>query len=474
MSVFPKNFLWGGAIAANQAEGGYREGDKGLTTVDMIPYGDNRMPVKLGLREQVSLDEAEYYPSHDAIDFYHRYKDDIALLAEMGFKVFRTSIAWARMFPKGDELEPNQAGIAYYQDLFRECKKYGIEPLVTLCHFDVPMHLVDTYGSWRSREMIGFFERYARTCFEAFDGLVKYWLTFNEINILLHSPFSGAGLLFKERENKEQVKYQAAHHELVASALVTKIAHEINPENQVGCMLAGGNFYPYSCKPEDVKMALDKDRENLFFIDVQARGYYPSYAQRTFRDKGVELEIHDEDLEILKNTVDFISFSYYASRCASADMNKGNTSEANVVKSIRNPHLEASDWGWVIDPMGLRIAMNTLYDRYQKPLFLVENGLGAKDTVEANGEINDDYRIDYLRAHIEAMGDAIEDGVPLMGYTPWGCIDLVAASTGEMSKRYGFIYVDRDDKGNGTLERSRKKSFYWYKKVIASNGEDLA
>lgn len=474
MSVFPKNFLWGGAIAANQAEGGYREGGKGLTTVDMIPYGENRMPVKLGLREQVALEEAEYYPSHDAIDFYHRYKDDIALLAEMGFKVFRTSIAWARLFPKGDELEPNQAGIAYYQDLFRECKKHGIEPLVTLCHFDVPMHLVDTYGSWRSREMIGFFERYARTCFEAFDGLVKYWLTFNEINILLHSPFSGAGLLFKDGENKEQVKYQAAHHELVASALVTKIAHEINPENQVGCMLAGGNFYPYSCKPEDVKMALDKDRENLFFIDVQARGYYPSYAQRTFRDKGVELEIHDEDLEILKNTVDFISFSYYASRCASADMNKGNTSEANVVKSIRNPHLEASDWGWVIDPMGLRIAMNTLYDRYQKPLFLVENGLGAKDVVEANGDINDDYRIDYLRAHIEAMGDAIEDGVPLMGYTPWGCIDLVAASTGEMSKRYGFIYVDRDDKGNGTLERSRKKSFYWYKKVIASNGEDLA
>ncbi|OIN26293.1 6-phospho-beta-glucosidase [Vibrio barjaei] len=474
MSVFPENFLWGGAIAANQAEGGHLEGGKGLTTVDMIPYGDNRMPIKLGLREQVTLDESEFYPSHGAIDFYHRYKEDIALLAEMGFKVFRTSIAWARIFPKGDELEPNQEGIAYYRDLFRECQKHGIEPLVTLCHFDVPMHLVNTYGSWRSREMIGFFERYARTCFEAFDGLVKYWLTFNEINILLASPFSGAGLLFKEGENKEQVKYQAAHHELVASALVTKIAHEINPDNQVGCMLAGGNFYPYSCKPEDVKMALDKDRENLFFIDVQARGYYPSYAQRTFFEKGVELEIHDGDLEILKHTVDFISFSYYASRCASADMNKGNTSEANVVKSVRNPHLEASDWGWVIDPLGLRIAMNTLYDRYQKPLFLVENGLGAKDVMEANGEINDDYRIDYLRAHIKAMGEAIEDGVPLIGYTPWGCIDLVAASTGEMSKRYGFIYVDRDNKGNGTLNRSRKKSFFWYKKVIESNGEDLS
>ncbi|GLR02964.1 6-phospho-beta-glucosidase [Vibrio hyugaensis] len=472
-SVFPENFLWGGAIAANQSEGGYREGGKGLTTVDMIPYGDNRMPIKLGLVDSVKLSEEEFYPSHQAIDFYHRYKEDIALLAEMGFKTFRMSIAWSRIFPKGDELEPNQAGIDFYRSVFEECHKYGIEPLVTLCHFDVPMHLVNEYGSWRNRKMIGFFERYARTCFEAFDGLVKYWLTFNEINILLHSPFSGAGLLFQEGENRDQVKYQAAHHELVASALVTKIAHEINPENQVGCMLAGGNFYPYSCKPEDVFTAMQKDRENLFFIDVQSRGYYPSYAQKVFDEKGVKLEIHEEDYETLKHTVDFISFSYYASRCASAEMNANNTSEANVVKSIRNPHLPASDWGWVIDPLGLRITMNTLYDRYQKPLFLVENGLGAKDVPDENGEVQDDYRIDYLRQHVEAMADAITDGVPLMGFTPWGCIDLVAASTGEMSKRYGFIYVDRDNLGNGTLNRTPKKSFHWYKRVIASNGTEL-
>ncbi len=472
-SVFPENFLWGGAIAANQSEGGYREGGKGLTTVDMIPYGDNRMPIKLGLVDSVELSEEEFYPSHQAIDFYHRYKEDIALLAEMGFKTFRMSIAWSRIFPKGDELEPNQAGIDFYRSVFEECHKYGIEPLVTLCHFDVPMHLVNEYGSWRNRKMIGFFERYARTCFEAFDGLVKYWLTFNEINILLHSPFSGAGLLFQEGENRDQVKYQAAHHELVASALVTKIAHEINPENQVGCMLAGGNFYPYSCKPEDVFTAMQKDRENLFFIDVQSRGYYPSYAQKVFDEKGVKLEILEEDYETLKHTVDFISFSYYASRCASAEMNANNTSEANVVKSVRNPHLPASDWGWVIDPLGLRITMNTLYDRYQKPLFLVENGLGAKDVPDENGEVQDDYRIDYLRQHVEAMADAITDGVPLMGFTPWGCIDLVAASTGEMSKRYGFIYVDRDNLGNGTLNRTPKKSFHWYKRVIASNGTEL-
>ena len=302
---------------------------------------------------------------------------------------------------------------------------------------------------------------------------MKYWLTFNEINIMLHSPYSGAGLVFEEGENQEQVKYQAAHHELVASALATKIAHEINPQNQIGCMLAGGNFYPYSCKPEDVWMALEKDRENLFFIDVQARGAYPVWAARVFREKGVTIAKQPGDDEILKNTVDFVSFSYYASRCASAEMNASNTNAANIVKSLKNPHIPASEWGWGIDPLGLRITMNMMYDRYQKPLFLVENGLGARDEIDARGEINDDYRISYLREHIKAMRDAIGDGIPVLGYTSWGCIDLVSASTGEMSKRYGFVYVDRDDAGNGTLARKRKKSFFWYQKVIASNGADL-
>ncbi|MFJ5364094.1 6-phospho-beta-glucosidase [Pectobacterium punjabense] len=473
-STFPNGFLWGGAIAANQAEGAYLDGGKGLTTVDMIPHGVNRLPVKLGQEPRFALREDEFYPSHRAIDFYHRYKEDIALMAEMGFTVFRTSIAWSRLYPNGDELTPNADGIAFYRDMFAECKKYNMEPLVTLCHFDVPMHLVTEYGSWRNRKMVEFFTRYARTCFEAFDGLVKYWLTFNEINILLHSPFSGAGLVFAEGENQEQVKYQAAHHELVASALATKIAHEVNPNNQVGCMLAGGNFYPWSCKPEDVWAALNKDRENLFFIDVQARGSYPAYTGRLFKEKDITIASEPGDDEILKNTVDFVSFSYYASRCASADMNEHNSSAANIVKSLKNPHIKASEWGWGIDPLGLRITMNMMYDRYQKPLFLVENGLGAKDEINAQGEIDDDYRISYLREHISAMADAIGDGIPVIGYTSWGCIDLVAASTGEMSKRYGFIYVDRDDRGEGTLARKKKKSFYWYKKVIASNGADLS
>lgn len=342
-STFPNGFLWGGAIAANQAEGAYLEGGKGLTTVDMIPHGVNRLPVKLGQEPRFALREDEFYPSHQAIDFYHRYKEDIALMAEMGFTVFRTSIAWSRLYPNGDELTPNADGIAFYRDVFAECRKYNIEPLVTLCHFDVPMHLVTEYGSWRNRKMVEFFARYARTCFEAFDGLVKYWLTFNEINILLHSPFSGAGLVFADGENQEQVKYQAAHHELVASALATKIAHEVNPENQVGCMLAGGNFYPWSCKPEDVWAALNKDRENLFFIDVQARGTYPAYTGRLFKEKGITIASEPGDDEILKNTVDFVSFSYYASRCASADMNEQNSSAANIVKSLKNPHIKASD-----------------------------------------------------------------------------------------------------------------------------------
>ncbi|HDU2648861.1 TPA: 6-phospho-beta-glucosidase [Yersinia enterocolitica] len=474
VSTFPDGFLWGGALAANQAEGACFEGGKGLTTVDMIPHGEHRLAVKLGQEKRFTLRDDEFYPSHQAIDFYHRYKEDIALMAEMGFTVFRTSIAWSRIYPNGDELTPNAEGIAFYRDLFNECKKHNIELLVTLCHFDVPMHLVTEYGSWRNRKMVEFFTRYARTCFEAFDGLVKYWLTFNEINILLHSPFSGAGLVFEPNENQEQVKYQAAHHELLASALATKIAHEVNPDNQVGCMLAGGNFYPRTCKPEDVWTALEKDRENLFFIDVQARGAYPAYTKRLFREKGISIATQVGDDDILKHTVDFVSFSYYASRCASADMNDHNSSAANIVKSLKNPHIQASEWGWGIDPLGLRITMNMMYDRYQKPLFLVENGLGAKDEINPQGEIEDDYRISYLREHIKAMAEAIDDGIPVIGYTSWGCIDLVSASTGEMSKRYGFVYVDRDDLGKGSLARKKKKSFYWYKKVIASNGADLS
>ncbi|EOI00761.1 6-phospho-beta-glucosidase [Enterococcus haemoperoxidus ATCC BAA-382] len=473
--AFRKDFLWGGATAANQCEGGYNEGGRGLANVDLAPVGPDRFPVITGEKKMFAFDDEHFYPAQNAIDMYHRYKEDIALFGEMGFKTYRLSIAWSRIFPLGDETEPNEEGLKFYEDLFKECRKHNIEPLVTITHFDCPMHLVEKYGAWRSRELVGFYENLCNVIFNRYKGLVKYWLTFNEINMILHAPFMGAGLYFEEGENKEQVKYQAAHHELLASAIATKIAHEVDPENKVGCMLAAGTNYAYTCKPEDVWAARKADRENFFFIDVQSRGEYPAYALKELEREGIELPIEDGDLELLKaHTVDFISFSYYSSRVQSTDPAVNEQTAGNIFASVKNPYLEASEWGWQIDPLGLRTTMNDLYDRYQKPLFIVENGLGAVDTPDENGNVIDDYRIDYLAAHIQAMKDAVElDGVDLLGYTTWGCIDLVSAGTGEMKKRYGFIYVDRDNEGNGTLKRSKKKSFDWYKKVIATNGEDL-
>ncbi|APB30846.1 6-phospho-beta-glucosidase [Vagococcus teuberi] len=473
---FRQDFLWGGATAANQCEGAYREDGRGLANVDLAPVGKDRAAVITGEMKMFEFDEHHFYPAKEAIDMYHRYKEDIALFAEMGFKTYRLSIAWSRIFPKGDENEPNEAGLKYYEDLFKECKKYGIEPLVTITHFDCPMHLVEKYGAWRSRELVGFYENLCHVIFNRYKGLVKYWLTFNEINMILHAPFMGAGLYFEEGENKEQIKYQAAHHELLASAIATKIAHEVDPENKVGCMLAAGANYAYTSKPEDVWASRKADRENYFFIDVQSRGEYPSYALKEMERKGITLPIQEGDLELLKeHTVDFVSFSYYSSRLQSTDPAVNEQTSGNIFESLKNPYLESSEWGWQIDPLGLRITLNDLYDRYQKPLFIVENGLGAVDTPDENGYVADDYRIEYLAEHIKAMRDAVEiDGVDLLGYTTWGCIDLVSAGTGEMKKRYGFIYVDRDNEGNGTLNRSKKKSFDWYKKVIATNGEDLS
>lgn len=473
---FRKDFLWGGATAANQCEGGYDEGGRGLANVDVVPIGKDRFPVITGKKKMFEFDEDHFYPAKIAIDMYHRYKEDIALFAEMGFKTYRMSIAWSRIFPMGDEKEPNEAGLKFYEDVFKECQKHGIEPLVTITHFDCPMHLIKEYGAWRSRELVGFYENLCRVIFNRYKGLVKYWLTFNEINMILHAPFMGAGLYFEEGENEEQIKYQAAHHELVASAIATKIAHEVDPENKVGYMLAAGAYYPYTCNPEDVWASRKSDRENYFFIDVQSRGEYPAYALKEMERNGIQIEMEPGDATLLKeHTVDFISFSYYSSRVSTTDNELLEQTAGNIFASVKNPYLQASEWGWQIDPLGLRITMNDIYDRYQKPLFIVENGLGVVDMPDENGYVEDDYRIDYLAAHIQAMKDAVElDGVDLLGYTTWGCIDLVSAGTGEMKKRYGFIYVDRDNQGNGTLARSKKKSFNWYKKVIDSNGENLS
>ena len=475
---FPSGFLWGGATAANQCEGAYDIDGRGLSSVDVIPSGQDRMKVARGEFKMLECQTGYEYPSHEAIDMYHHCKEDIALFAEMGFKCYRLSIAWTRILPNGDDDIPNKAGIEFYRSLFQECRKYNIEPLVTIDHFDTPIALIKKYGGWRNRKMIDAYLKYCRVIFSEYKSLVKYWITFNEINMLLHMSFMGAGIVFDEDEPRERIKYMAAHHELLASALAVKLAHEIMPGCKIGCMLAAGNFYPYTCNPNDIFDSLEKDRDNYFFTDVQARGAYPVWAMKRMKRAGLDDICTDEDAKILADgTVDYIAFSYYSSRCTTADpeifakhAKPGNA----VFRSVINPYLKNTEWGWQIDPLGLRITANTLFDRYSKPLFVVENGLGAVDTLTEDGKIHDTYRIEYLRQHLLALRDAItEDGIPVMGFTAWGCIDLVSASSGEMKKRYGMIYVDKDDNGKGTLKRIRKDSFYWYREVIASEGASL-
>ncbi|MDC5805606.1 6-phospho-beta-glucosidase [Vibrio europaeus] len=461
MTTFPNHFLWGGAIAANQVEGSFNQDNKGLSTSDMLPNGilsphQNREQRTDGIKDL-------------AIDFYNRYPEDIALFNDMGFNCLRLSIAWTRIFPNGDELEPNEEGLAYYDKIFDELAKYDIQPFVTLSHYEMPYALVENYGGWASRELITFFERYASTVFERYKDKVKLWLTFNEINMSLHAPFTGVGL---EEDASEQAIYQAIHHQLVANAKAVKLCHQIIPDGKIGNMLLGAINYPYTCNPDDVIAAMHENNKWLFFGDVQTRGKYPGYMLRYFREQEIEIAMEPGDLEELASaSVDFISFSYYASGCASADPKQKEV--GNIVDSVLNPYLEKSQWGWLIDPKGLRILLNFLHDRYQKPLFIVENGLGARDEVDENGEIIDDYRIAYLNDHLVQAREAVLDGVELMGFTSWGPIDLVANSTAEMSKRYGYIYVDRHDDGSGSLARKPKKSYYWYKEVIASNGRSL-
>lgn len=466
--MFPENFLWGGAIAANQCEGAYLEDGKGLSIQDVMPKG-----IKGPRTERPTEDNLKLV----GIDFYHRYKEDIKLLAEMGFQVFRISIAWSRIFPQGDEETPNEAGLQFYDDLLDECRKYGIEPLVTISHYETPLHLAETYDGWLDRRMIGFYERYVRTIFTRYREKVKYWLTFNEINSILNSPFMSGAINTPKEELEESQLYQAIHHELVASALATKIGHEINPYFQIGCMILSMPVYPLTPDPKDVICSMEEEHKHSMFTDVHVRGEYPGYMKRYLKEHGIKIDIAKEDRDILKNTVDFISFSYYVSVCATANACKNVRGEGNLLGGVMNPTLKSSEWGWQIDPIGLRYVLNQYWDKYQKPLFIAENGLGAEDHLvpdsAGNPTVADDYRIAYLKDHLLQVAEAIKDGVEVMGYTTWGCIDLVSASTAELKKRYGFIYVDRNDDGSGTLERYKKKSFYWYRDVIASNGRSL-
>ena len=478
MMKFPEHFLWGGSFAANQVEGAYNEGGKGLSEVDVFPKSDRKHGGIFGLPLEKLLEAAadrddQKYPKRRGIDFYHHYKEDIALFAEMGFKVLRFSISWPRIFPDGDETEPNPEGIRFYHDVINELKKYGIEPLITMSHFEMPLNLALKYNGWTDRRLIDFFVRYAETLFAEYANDVKYWITFNEIDATVHIPFYGAGIIPERTENLEQAKYQALHHQFVASALVTKLAHSNYPSIRIGCMATKNLKYPATCKPEDCMQWLKETEMDGFYTDVQAFGEYPYFIRRMWDDKNITIRMAPEDETILKeNTVDFISFSYYASLVTSADSAAKEKTNANLLVGEKNPYLKQTPWGWQIDPEGLRFSLNQMYDRYKRPLFVAENGLGTIDEFK-NNTVEDDYRIDYIRDHIKALGKAIEDGVDVFGYTYWGCIDCISGSTSEMSKRYGFIYVDQDDDGNGTKNRYPKKSFYWYQKCIASNGEEL-
>ncbi len=479
-----KDFLWGGAIAANQCEGAWNLDGKGWSVEDVLTYKpdtDNKdykkhVAISLAAIEKaIQETDDTYYPKRRGIDFYHHYKEDLALFKEMGFRTLRLSIAWTRLYPTGEETEPNEAGITFYEELFKEMRRLEIEPLVTLHHYEMPLNLAIKYNGWHDRGVIDMFARFAETCFRRFGKYVKYWLTFNEVDSIFRHPFTTAGIIpdYCTEKSEEAYCYQALHHQFVAAAKAAKLCRRIIPDAQIGCMLTKLITYPRTCAPEDVYLTQKKNLKNMFTSDVMMLGEYPKLILKEMENKGIHVEMDPEDLETIRNnTCDFLSFSYYMSMTESGDPNAERT-PGNTVLGVKNPYLESSDWGWQIDPEGLKISLIELYDRYRKPLFIVENGLGAVDAVEEDGSVHDPYRVDYFRKHFREMIKAVDEGVDLMGYTSWAPIDLISASSNQMSKRYGFIYVDQDDLGNGTLKRSRKDSFYWYKKVIDTNGEDL-
>lgn len=476
-TMFPEGFYWGGATAANQLEGAWNVDGRGPSVDDHFTGGSYEKPREI----TVDIKPDVLYPNHDGIDFYHRYEEDIALFAEMGFNMFRMSISWSRIFPNGDDAEPNEAGLAFYDRVFDACAKHGIEPLVTLSHYEMPYSLVERFNGWESRELIDIFERYCATVFERYQDKVKFWLTFNEINC----GTSAMGALFETSMIRgfegpasgvvvtPQQCYQALHHQFVASGRVVKLAHEKYPQFKMGNMDCFILSYAATCDPADVfANQQEMNRMNWYCSDVQVRGAYPFYAKRYWAENGIELDIREGDLEdIAAGKVDFYTFSYYMSGTVSTHADHEMT-EGNMTFGGKNPYLKSTDWGWQIDPTGLRVALNEIYARYEIPLMVVENGMGAYDTVEEDGSIHDQYRIDYLKSHVKAMGEAIADGVDLIAYTWWGPIDLVSAGTGEMRKRYGFIHVDKYDDGTGTYERRRKDSFFAYQKIIKSNGAE--
>lgn len=482
---FPEKFLWGGALSSNQSEGNYLADGKSMTVADMAYFDPNTDFKKLmmsqlevtreGIEKAKSATDVTYYPKRRGIDFYHTYKEDLALLKEMGFKAFRYSFAWSRIFPDVKAENPNQKGLDFYDRVIDECLRLGMEPVITILHADLPLQIIEEYKGWANREVVDLYVKYAKTVLEHFKGRVKYWIPFNEISVDLAVPSRKMGVLKEDYSDYMNATYQALHHEFVASAKVTQLAHEIDPQNKIITMTSYGPIYPYSCNPDDVMLSLLSQQKNsLFFYDVLLRGSYPHYALKMFEDKGIQLKMAEDDLKLLnQNTSDVIGFSYYNSTVMSSEPSQLEKTAGNFMNAAKNPYLKSNEWGWTIDPVGLRYSLNYLYQMYQKPLIILESGSGFYEVLDENETLHDPYRIEYFKQHILELKKAVEDGVDVIGYITWSPIDVVAASTGQMAKRYGFIYVDQDDLGNGTKKRYRKDSFYWYQHVILTNGEEL-
>lgn len=474
---FPKDFLWGGAVAACQCEGAYDVDGRGLSTSDIHEYNKhlNRACIekegggKLEDIKRKMADTEGYYPKRYGIDFYHTFKSDLALMKELGLKAFRTSISWSRIFPKGDEITPNEKGLKFYDELIDEIIKNDMEPIITMSHYDIPLHLVTEYGGFGNKKMIEFFVRYGEVLLNRYKGKVKYWIVCNQVNLLPTVQFGSLGIYDDQAENMEELMYQAVHNQFVAGAKIVELARKIDPNAQMGTMVADGTLYPATCRPNDVVLAMKKNRMQYYFTDVQLRGEYPIFALRYFNENNIDLKIEEGDLDLLKNnTMDYLAISYYSSSIV--DSTKDTMAP---FKNSLNPNLEPTPWEWRMDPLGFYNSLSQYWDRYQKPLMIAENGFGALDVVEEDGSIHDPYRIDFLKKHIEQLKECIMDGVDIIAYLSWGPIDIVSSSSAEMTKRYGYVYVDIDDLGKGTRKRSKKDSFYWYKQVIDSNGEIL-
>lgn len=471
---FPENFLWGGATAANQCEGGFHEGGKGISIADIQAYHkgldrkivQDRDYTKEKLEYRLSHQDEFYFPKRQGVDFFHNYKEDIALMKEMGFTCYRMSISWTRIFPNGDEETPNEAGLQFYDDVFDELHRNGIEPIVTLTHYDMPLHLVTDYGGWYNRKIIDFFVRFACTCLNRYKDKVTYWIIINQINLIYAESFNSLGILEDAHDNFEEAKYQGVHHQFVASSLVVKEAKNINPNFKMGTMSADSTRAPLTCHPDDVKLALQRNRMQYFFFDVQLKGEYPLYALRYFKENNINIQMAEGDEELIRNhTMEFLAVAYYYSYCVDA--------KKPEARRVNNPYLKANEWGWSIDAVGLYSCMSMYWDRYHVPMMIAENGLGMVELMENEERIHDDYRINYLGQHIKELKDAICDGAEVFAYCVWAPFDIISAGTSEMSKRYGLIYIDQDDYGKGSKKRIPKDSFYWYKNVIASNGEIL-